>query len=405
MKEISCIKKILENHSIINYKIIKNTNKEFTYRNVFKKILIDEANEDKFFIIFNYKNRLSKFSISSGQTENLINHCIDSCIKNSITNADTWQEFTCEHKSDNFKNNNWFMNFKKNDYILWLEKEIKKIYNEVDFDFNFVYSAKFNKYIISAKSSYNEQYTSNSECVCMENANFIKKAMLNDYFLNSALSKNIIQDFSKENPPFKNIDFNKEYSFSIESKAFAQILETYIKIYYANNIYLGQSFIKFNQLNAPISNVKFNIWSLPYKGVTFDGEGNTCSKKLIISSGKLIDLISNSDYSRYLGLPSYGNATLDSPQNISHQRLFFEFVEKKSMYNSCNIIIKDFDYIYIDYIDQHFKGIATYYKNGNAYKTPINFSINHLFNNIYPLSHKPLYNRNVFCPDVIVLNK
>lgn len=404
MDNVKYIKNVFKKLSVNHYKIIRKTSKELEYKNVFSEIFIGETNEDKLFVIFKYKNRVAKFSVSSDQSTSLIKRCIFSSLENSNTVSNVWHDFIFKKPNKTFIDKNLFMNANVDNYIYWLTHEIEKIAQKVNFDFNFVYLSKFDRYVMYTQSNRTEQYKSFSECVCMDNKKFNKKAEISGLFLNSKLAKPILIDFFKEIYPFKNIDFDKENNFSITAKAFSQLLNVYMKIYYASNIFWGQSFIKLNQLHTPISKIKFNIGITSHKGILFDGEGNNIFKKFIIKSGRLVNFISNSEYSQYLGINSYGNADLDSPHNISHLRLFFEFIEKKSDYSNCNIIIKAFDYIYIDYNDQCFNGVATYYCNGKIYKTIFKFNVQQLFENIYPRGNKYLRIDNVYCPDVLIKN-
>ncbi len=193
----------------------------------------------------------------------------------------------------------------------------------------------------------------------------------------------------------------------IKKEAVANIISEYIIAFYADRLYKGQSFIRKNQMTKALYNKDFNITSVPFEDIYFDLEGTLIKEKPIILNGKFVGIISNFIYSRYLNINSFGNADLENPKAISHQRLKFSLNEKfseKLTDLDNTLIIHRFENLLSDVKEQSFMGLAICEKNGKKFYRTFNVTFEKFFNNIFSLDDEPLWVENIYCNDIIFVN-
>lgn len=68
----------------------------------------------------------------------------------------------------------------------------KGIKHIIGFNFNFVYTVDVKKSVILFKSKLHELFSSSFQCGVVDNLSFERNIFINDYFLNSNLSHDII---------------------------------------------------------------------------------------------------------------------------------------------------------------------------------------------------------------------
>ncbi|BDB03817.1 metallopeptidase TldD-related protein [Clostridium botulinum] len=405
MEEDKRVEERLLAKGIREYKIIRTILKSLQYREYFGKISITDLLDDKMLVLFKTEEGIAQFTVSSFQSDNIIDTIIETSIKNTT-------KMSLQLHNDNFnnvkieKNENYdrFYSFSENDYIMWINEEMDNVLKEIKLPLNTLYKVNINKYCLRTNKDYLEQYNANSEFICMENTKFKRKAKLSNIFLKDDIASSIIKNLNKIEIPINNINLNQKQRILIKSEGVSDLLNVYILMYYSNYVYLNQSFIKTNYIGKQISKSDFDLIVIPYNGIKFDGEGSRIFKKVIVDSGKLVNLLSNNCYSEYLNLDSFGNASLDMPNTISHQRLIFTFKNSERIaYQAIDLIIYQFEYVYIDFEDNEFTGSAICSDKSGYFRTTISFNIRDIFDNIYPAGSKSTWINNVYCEDIIIL--
>lgn len=404
MREDKRIEKKLLAKGILEYKIIRKILKSIQYRNVFGKTIITESVDDRLLVKFKTLEGVAQFSVSAYQEDDILDKIIELSLKNIQNYSVHWQEENFNNiKKNKSKECEMFYSFSKENYINWLKKEMKNVYEEMKLSLNVVYTVNINKYCLLTHEYYLEQYKADSELICMENTKFKRKANLSNIFLKDRIAKTIIHSLNNIEISLRNINLDQRKYICIKAEGLASILNMYILMYYSSNVYLNQSFIKKNYIGKPISKSKINIITIPYKGICFDGEGCRILPKTIVDSGVVVNLLSNTSYSEYLNINSIGNASLDIPDTISHQKLIFTFKDSVKHNNqTADLTIYKFEHIYIDFKDNKIKGIAICSDTVDYFRTMISFNVKDIFENIYPINNNRSWINNVYCQDILM---
>lgn len=387
------------------YKIIRSLHKGLSYRVYNREVESKELLEERTVVLFKVKEGIAQFTVTLIESDQLIDNIIETCIKNA-------EKMSLHMQMDNFndikieKNGNIekFKSFNADEYVRWLEFELKKVSLKLNFSFNTVYELNIYKYCLRVNGTYIEQYYVNSEIFCIENLTFKCKAKLSNVFPRSKIWDIIIEKMNEVEFQTYTIDSFQGKRILIQSEGISQLLNLYVVLFYGNYVYTNQSYIKVEDIGKQIAQSKFNLVSEPYDGIVFDSEGTRTIKKDIIHSGKLINLLSNSATSEYLNLNSFGDSSLIDPNIISHQKLIFTFSEESAIkYDEIDFIIYKFKYINIDFNENKYKGIAVCKGQLGYFNTPVCFSIKDLFDNIYPIGTEKKWVNNVYCQDVMIL--
>lgn len=187
-KKIYDIKKLFVIKNIQNYKINHIFEKGLFFKLSDGKISREIKNIDHFLISFQKNDKYSDFSISGNCRIEQISELIDKCLANS--NASKFEIFEEDDISLDLKSNYDQFNIIK--YIKWLKNELGILINSIDFSFNFVYKADVTKNVILSNLKLHESFSSSSQCGIVDNLSFKRNVFINDYFLNSNLSHDII---------------------------------------------------------------------------------------------------------------------------------------------------------------------------------------------------------------------
>jgi hypothetical protein len=402
MKQSEYIRRILEEKNILKYKIISVNEKSFVFKYSFGKISTEETDLNKINVFFSTQKGVSKIVLSSTNT----NESIKSLIEDAIEKIDNNDVLEMDNDFENLKLENKIYNeFDKSKYLKWLKSEVDKISQTAKISANFLYTINLNSYDLLINKNHIKQYHKSSECICFESQSFQKKAVLNEVYLNDNLHEKILEQFNSKNPIFSEIDFNLCKKVLIRAEAFATLLNIFIQLFYANNVYIHGT-VKTNDINEQIFKSRFDLISLPYDGILFDSEGNKTSEKFIIQDGRLLSLISNKTYDKYLKINSSGNADLNETDNVCHQRI--KFIQKqKTNYSlgDADIVIESFENIYLDFNEKLFVGLVSYLdKSKNKCLTSINLGAEKLFDKIFCAGENK-WVENVYCSDVWVCLK
>lgn len=405
MEEDKRIEERLLEKGITEYKIIRTITKHLQYREYYRKVSIEDLSEDRMLVIFKYKEGIAQFTVSSYQPINIIDSIIETSVENISNTSFKWEYDNFEDcKKEQNKTSYYFSNFQVKDYVRWIEDVISKVTKKTNMSFNTVYIVNVYKYCLRTKDGYLEQYNADSEFICIENNNFKSKAMLNNIFLNDNIVNSIFKEMNMSNIPTKKINLNNTQKVLMKAEGLAMLLNSYILMYYANYVYSNQSFIKSSYIGKQISKNKFNLISIPYDGIKFDSLGYKTFNKKILDSGKLVNLLSSSIYSRYMNITSFGNASLDDPNRISHQRLIFDAKNSEEITcESTKLIIYKIEQPYIDFEKAKFYGLAICREKSSYFRTQISFNLKDILDNIYPIGKSSYWINNVYCPDVIML--
>ncbi|MGB8451879.1 MAG: metallopeptidase TldD-related protein [Anaerocolumna sp.] len=403
MEEDKRIEERLLGMGIKQYKIVRTIIKGLQYREYFGKEFIEDIYEDNLLVLLKTIRGVARFTISACQSVYIIDTAIESCIKNTGIMSMQWHDDDFSSMIiENDENCNCFHNFNRNEYLMWIKQEMNTVSQAVNFKLNTVCKVKLYKYSLLTNKEYLEQYNTSSEFLCIENETYKRKAMIDNLFFNNDIAKLIIKQLNEVDIPLKKIRIEKNQRILIKAKALSSLLNTYVCLYYADRVYSKQSYIRTNYIGKEIVKNPFDLNAIPYNGIVFDGEGSRIYEKLIIDSGKLNNLLSNNSNSEYLGLTSYGNASLEMVDSVSHQRLIITLKNpEKVALQSLSLTIYQFENIYIDFADNEFRGIAICGDKFDYYRTTISLNVEDVFNNIYPTGTKNTWIKNVYCQDVI----
>lgn len=401
MKQNECIQKILEEKNIKNYKIVSISEKKLVFKYSFGEISTEETKFDKMNLFFSTKKGTSKIILLSTGTNDFIKKLIEDAIEK--TNNNVFQT-DVDFESSEIENK-VYNEFNKNKYLKWLESEVRKVSQNNKINLSFLYTINLNEYNLLIGKNPVKQYHTSSECVCFEDQSFQKKLILNEVYLNDNLHEKILKNFHLKNPVFAVKDFDSCERVLIKAEAFAELLNIFVELFYANNVY-AHGTVKSSDINKQIFKSSFDLVSLPYNGILFDSEGSKISEKFIIRNGRLLNLLSNNTYKRYLNINSSGNADLNEADKICCQRIkFVQKQEAKCPLNDADIIVKSFENIYLDFKERLFVGLAVCSdKFKSKYLTAINFGIEKIFDKIYCVGESK-WIKNIYCSDVLVCLK
>ena len=401
MENIKKIETALINKKVKKYKIIELVSKKLWYKETFNNIFYDDIKLVEYFIMFEFNEKIFKLNVPSINNLKEIEDLVENCLQNFTGIKINWIENEDMETilKDSFKKI-YFENFDSKKIINLIKQEFENIKKILNFSLNTSYSIKVNRYRLLTNSKFSEQYYLSSDLLSMENSRFQKIAHISNIFLDKNFSDKIVREFNKERYEF-NPEIKLEGSVLIKKNAFKHIIRNYIQGFYADNIYCNQSFISKNDISKKISDKKFDIISCPFEDIRFDLDGNTVTEKAIISNGKILNFLSNNDYSRYLNINSTGNTDLIDRQRISHQRL--KFILKDDKINNLKefITISDFESFSVDLVTETFSAIAVCKKNDNKFCLPVNFNFKDIFNNIYRIDSNYEWIDNIYCIDVL----
>lgn len=192
-KKLYDIKKLFVIKDIQNYNINHIFEKGLFFKFADNKVSREIKNIDYFLISFQKDDEYSDFSISGNCKIEQIGKLIDKCLANSNNS-----------KFENFEKNDISLDLKSNydqfsiiKYIRWLKNELDTLMHSIDFNFNFVYTADVTKSVILSNLKLHESFSSSSQCGIVDNLSFKRNVFINDYFLNSNLSHDIIHKIKK----------------------------------------------------------------------------------------------------------------------------------------------------------------------------------------------------------------
>lgn len=394
---------------IHEYKIIRTISTYLQYRVYFGKITVTNMVESRALVLFKSNGGISHFEFSGRQSDNMLDKMIDLCQRNSSGGLKYWMGG--EIKTKNFRKNSKCMyldEFNKTCYAEKLEQEINKIAEELRLSLNIVYTVELKKNILLRSNGEWEQYTSNCELICVENKEFKKNAIIRNNYSISSIKELLIKKLNKPILQYKEVNLNSIQKILIKAEGVAYLLNTYVLAFYANYIYTRQSFLKLENIGEVIIDSKVSLISLPNNGIVFDGEGIKTTEKVIVESGKLINILSNSTFSEYLGIDSLGDTSLENKNGIEHQRLVLKICESNKR-KGCesDLEIYYFKYLRMDFENNQINGVAIGKSIEGESCFPITFDVRKMFKQIY-LNYDDLsfsWIDNVYCSDIIMIKR
>lgn len=392
---ISKIKEILAKENIHEYRIIKSIKTTMIFKNVFGFSSTETQKSENYLVFF--CNNSSTYVINVDK-ENLDLFNLLIRISKNCINTIPW---VCDTK---FNKINYYQNetykFNNETFLRFSDIIYNKLKKSLNYKFNIVL-----KYEALSQSLYTPKYEINQinqklglvfinintpsefinidNCICYNN------------LFNTLLNKLL-----KYKLEIKNNEFNGNLLF--KAKAFCQILNIFIKQFYADIIIQNQSFFKSKDIKNKTFKVKFDLISLPYKSIKFDSEGFITEKKYLIKNGTVVNFLSNLKYSNYLNINSIGNADLYNEQKVFHQRIIFD-LKKKIDNNASNTIICEF--ISLQIFNDFILGRVNYIDNNKIRCSDIKINIDHFLNNIKVIKKTRKWINNICCSDILYHRK
>ncbi len=387
---------------INQYNIVISNEKKLMYKNVFEKISYEELNLSEIFVILKIKDKISTFTMSSTLGKDLIDEIIQKSIANAFSLNFDWDNID-KIKKQTFSTNKLDHIFNKFDiksYLSKIHNEIERVQKATSLTLNTAVNIRlYQNKLITTEVEY-IQYHFSSKCICMENKNFSKKALLQNFTSLDNLSTKIVNKLNEEiNFLPKKIEHS---TILIKDVAVSQIVNLFISQFYADNVYLGNSIIKNNSLGKRIINNNICLESFPYEGNVFDGEGSYIRETILLKDGYLCNLLSNKKFSNYLKLKNSGNASFTFDKKITHQILKFNVHNMlNGIYLNPTVIVNRIENININPINSSITMIANCCDKNGTYCTSVNFDLKNFFDNIYSTGKELNLIDNVFCQDII----
>lgn len=229
-----------------------------------------------------------------------------------------------------------------------------------------------------------------------------KKAIVKNVFFDNPFVPTVVEKLNKKSYTYKEIKMEEDSYIVIKAKAMEALLNLYITLFYANYIYTGQSLFQTEDMGKCISKCDFDLIELPYENMLFDGEGEVVQPKLIISSGKMVNILGNLEYSKYLEGNYCGNADLKMEHLIAHQRLKFKIRRELGHGIKQNMIIYEAKQLSINCDDHMVYGNVIYGEKNKRYTSMIKLDLNYLFDNLYATNQVYEWTENVYCCDTVL---
>lgn len=402
MNKLRTIENILKKNEIKKYKIISKYEKSLLYTNVFGKENQCNTEFNKIKVTYLKNNLINEFTVS-----NVDESLIDGIVKKSLSSISdkfySWTDNIPHPHNQKLLFKKEFDEFDFNEKIKKIKKELELLKSKIDFKVNFVFNFKTYRFELSTDKGSTHQYYFYSDGLCIENNQFQKKVNLKNILQENKLAEFILKKINIPTPPLKNIKIDFSVPTLIKKKAFAEILNTYIQNFYADNILSKKSFIKNLKKNKKISKVPFTIFEEAFDNILFDSEGFPVKNKNIIENGILKNILGNNKLSNKLNFACYGNSSLLNENHIFHQKIKFHFKESKpakKIYPSITLL--DFENSYINFENSSICGFITYIEQNHTYKSFIEIYFKDIFDNIYNIYTKNTWVDNVYCPDIII---
>lgn len=405
MEECKRIENILQKSGIKEYNLVRCQEQEIQFSDYYGIIRTNICEEDKINVWFQEGKHGGNFTISVGQTDEIIKKMIDDSRKLAIANGEERNWLQNIQKSGKTNPKDGDFDFEEIDLIknfMWVRKLIKKIKNTTDFDFNTSFLTKYGKYTLKNRYTYITQYKRNSEILCVENSRFEKKARMYNVFPGDNIENIIVKKLTNDKKYISADNTNKIKKVIISSKAMGQILNKYVLAFYADSIFFGQSFITCYILGKRILRRNINIDVLPETNICFDGEGNSLKEAPLVENGILKNFIGNNRFSYYLNIINLGYSDLSRPEHIKHQRIKFGTDRYKAdQAKELDYIICEFENLYFDCSNGKLIATAKCQSKHSFFKIDINININSLLDHVYQASIQKRWNDNVYCSDMI----
>lgn len=394
----------LKEKGIEEFKIVRSVSCGIVYRLCYGNKKINDLFEDSILVIIVISGKVIRFSISSDINEVFLEKIIDKIIQeNSEYAVRTKCKWDIKNiKRDSSCNKYIFEDYNVKRYEQWIDEEIKKLMQDITFPFNIVYTMNSAKYSVLTDKSYCEQYHSESEFLCMKNIKFEKKAIVKNVFFDNLFVSAVVEKLNKKPYIYKEIKMEEDSYIVIKAKAMEALLNEYIKLFYANYIYTGQSLFQMEDMGKYISKCDFDLIELPYENMLFDGEGEVVRSKLIISSGKMVNILGNLEYSKYLGGDYCGNADLKMEHLVTHQRLKFKIRREPEYGIKQNMTIYEAKQLSINFNDHMVYANVIYGEKNKRYTSMIKLDLNYLFDNLYATNQVYEWIQNVYCCDTVL---
>ncbi len=188
-EKINEIQKLLLAKNIVKYNIVHECAKGLFFNLSNGNIIQETKNTNQILVSFEKGGKFSKFSISDSYDAEKVEQIIELCLKNSCVSKISKSE---EHYTNSTDLKIIYDEFNIQSYIKWLKNELNILLENINFKFNFVYTVDVLKNVVISNNNCYKSYKSSSTCGCMESVSFKQSAFLNDYFLNSNISKALI---------------------------------------------------------------------------------------------------------------------------------------------------------------------------------------------------------------------
>lgn len=190
-KKVLEVKNLLLDKGVENYNIQCKVERGMLFKFVYGKISHEIKDVFSLLVSLEKSGKISEFYVSGKYDIEKVNEIVDFCLKKTFIASKN--KFVFEEnfsKSQEFKA--IYENFNYEDYVVWVEDELKLISKSVEFPFNFLYKIDVSKKSVLLNEKYYEVYDGKSNCFFVENISFKKSAFLNDYFYSRNLSDELM---------------------------------------------------------------------------------------------------------------------------------------------------------------------------------------------------------------------
>ena len=398
MDKVEIIEKILLDYSVSKYKIIEKNLFKIQYKDISETINFDETKLGTLYISFNINDKCFKLTVNKSLSEQDIETLLSKSL--GLYKTKTEGTFNLINRTKNtYKKTANDIKLYTNEFCSKIVKENAKIiFKSIDFKANASYGMEVYNYKMLANGKiYNQQF--------IHSDYFFYK--LDDPSVNAYISLNndlrisstdlIFKQFDINKLPQKTIDLSKNILF--KSTVVAELLNSYISCFYADNIYANNSLIKKREILSKKFNFKFDLISTPFEGIIFDSDGFFTKDIYLIKDNKLKNILSNEYFSKILNIENTGNAVFFDSNSIAYQNI--------KVIPRC--YIRDFKYQFIvDYIKILSFDTATsnlsaqiiFSENGNKYQSNLNVNLNYVLEHSFFEEHLHK-NNGILCGNML----
>ena len=405
MNNIEIISDALKRFEINNYKVVEINVNEMMCSLIDQQFTYTICDERYYNIIFEHKGITLRFKTSSNCSEHEINSMILNCIEIGGNNTNILEQAQISHKGIG---NIEHTESSYNDYEKWLTELYNMFEEKFQTIFNIGYELRKYYCQVNLSSIPAKQSRTDSNLYLWDRSDITNIIKLSPCYP----SDNIMDLFDNKQKSKKNAlalcNTTLKGHVLFKADAVAQLLNGFIRCFYADMLYKKQSPLAVNDIHNKQFERNFDLISLPYEELVFDSEGFATETKYLIKNGRVVDILGNSFFSELLGFNCIGNADLLEAEKVQHQRLKFlvhsDTQEDITIDNICDFDIHSYKITHVEFQNGTIFGIIVAYdrKNTQQFTSQCTMSFDRFFKSIIFGNREYKWSDNIYTSDILL---